>query len=249
MTSKHSDANIEEEDERYLSAGKILKITGKKDAVDVMKLNGFALNISSICRLDAFINLNIISLSLNSISSLEPCSVCLSLEEIYLRKNNVARLTEIRFLRNLTKLQSLFLADNPCCTSPYYRTKTLRILHSLVKLDDRNVDQNEREHVASADDIEITRFESEVEELMQLISKSSSDKISEEKLENLSKQTSYSEASAEPKHSVGIEDDNKATHRTNTLEAIRLLMLNLDPVDISQIKNWCAQILDRNSTC
>lgn len=64
---------------------------------------------------------------------------CLSLCELYLRKNMIPSLSELCHLRPLTRLRVLCLAENPCCgTDPNrYRLSVLRCLPRLQKLDNQ----------------------------------------------------------------------------------------------------------------
>ncbi len=77
--------------------------------------------------------------SLNSITSLSPLAGCLSLCELYLRKNMIPSLSELSHLRPLTRLRVLWLAENPCCGSDpsQYRLTVLRCLPRLQKLDNQ----------------------------------------------------------------------------------------------------------------
>lgn len=77
--------------------------------------------------------------SANSISSLAPLAGCLSLCELYLRRNMIASLSELCYLRPMTRLRVLWLADNPCCgeNSSQYRLTVLRCLPGLQKLDNQ----------------------------------------------------------------------------------------------------------------
>ncbi|GFS75900.1 hypothetical protein TNCV_4665491 [Trichonephila clavipes] len=80
-------------------------------------------------------NVEVLSLSVNAISSLEDFSHCNNLQELYIRKNNISELGEIRHLRDLPKLKNLWLADNPCAESDEYRLTVIRALPQLQKLD------------------------------------------------------------------------------------------------------------------
>lgn len=77
--------------------------------------------------------------SVNSISSLSPLAGCLSLCELYLRKNLIPSLSELSHLRPLTRLRVLWLAENPCCGTDTngYRLTVLRCLPRLQKLDNQ----------------------------------------------------------------------------------------------------------------
>lgn len=52
--------------------------------------------------------------SVNCITSLSDIQNCRNLQELYIRKNKIADLSEVCWLRDLTKLKSLWLEENPC---------------------------------------------------------------------------------------------------------------------------------------
>ena len=52
--------------------------------------------------------------SVNCISTLADIQHCKNLQELYIRKNQIQDLSEICWLRNLTKLKNLWLEENPC---------------------------------------------------------------------------------------------------------------------------------------
>uniref|UniRef100_A0A8C3M401 Cilia- and flagella-associated protein 410 n=1 Tax=Chrysolophus pictus TaxID=9089 RepID=A0A8C3M401_CHRPC len=95
--------------------------------------------------------------ALNGISDLEPLNQCQNLSELYLRKNNIASLNELFYLKNLPRLRVLWLSENPCCGSdPHrYRMTVLRNLPSLQKLDNQAVTEEELSQ-AMVDGEEIT---------------------------------------------------------------------------------------------
>lgn len=55
------------------------------------------------------------------ISTLQDLRHCAALQELYLRKNEVADLAEVRHLRHCHGLRVLWLCDNPCAQQPDYR--------------------------------------------------------------------------------------------------------------------------------
>ncbi|XP_008825620.1 cilia- and flagella-associated protein 410 isoform X8 [Nannospalax galili] len=111
----------------------------------VRKLNcwGSRLTDISICR--EMPSLEVITLSVNSVSTLEPVSSCQRLSELYLRKNCIPSLDELFYLKDLPHLRVLWLAENPCCgPSPHlYRMTVLRNLPHLQKLDNQAVTEEE----------------------------------------------------------------------------------------------------------
>ncbi|XP_008143882.2 cilia- and flagella-associated protein 410 isoform X2 [Eptesicus fuscus] len=111
----------------------------------VKKLNcwGSRLTDISICR--EMPSLEVITLSVNSVSTLEPVSRCQQLSELYLRRNHIASLSELSHLKGLPRLRVLWLAENPCCgADPHlYRMTVLRNLPNLQKLDNQTVTEEE----------------------------------------------------------------------------------------------------------
>ncbi|XP_003419042.2 cilia- and flagella-associated protein 410 isoform X1 [Loxodonta africana] len=111
----------------------------------VRKLNcwGSRLTDISICR--EMPSLEVITLSVNSVSTLEPVRQCQHLSELYLRKNRIPSLAELFYLKDLPRLRVLWLAENPCCgPDPHlYRMTVLRNLPGLQKLDNQTVTEEE----------------------------------------------------------------------------------------------------------
>lgn len=89
--------------------------------------------------LDAWMFFLFFFCSVNSIMSLSPLAGCLSLCELYLRRNAIPSLSELSHLRPLTRLRILWLAENPCCGKDpnQYRLTVLRCLPRLQKLDNQ----------------------------------------------------------------------------------------------------------------
>ncbi|XP_074545570.1 cilia and flagella associated protein 410 [Halichoeres trimaculatus] len=115
------------------------------DLESVKKLNCWGCNLTDISIFSQMPNIEVLTLSVNSISSLSPLSGCLSLCELYLRKNMIPSLSELSHLRPLTRLRVLWLAENPCCgsDSSQYRLTVLRCLPHLQKLDNQVVTEEE----------------------------------------------------------------------------------------------------------
>jgi len=89
-------------------------------------------------------NIEIASLSLNSIVSLKDFQFCKKLSELYLRKNSVKNLLDIKYLSQCPNLKVLWLSDNPITDHPLYRQYTIKMLPNLVKLDSQAVTPEER---------------------------------------------------------------------------------------------------------
>ncbi|XP_041660336.1 cilia and flagella associated protein 410 [Cheilinus undulatus] len=115
------------------------------DLESVKKLNCWGCNLTDISIFTQMPNIEVLTLSVNGISSLSPLSGCLSLVELYLRRNMIPSLSELSHLRPLTRLKVLWLAENPCCGSDpsQYRLTVLRCLPHLQKLDNQVVTEDE----------------------------------------------------------------------------------------------------------
>ncbi|XP_067109235.1 cilia and flagella associated protein 410 isoform X1 [Osmerus mordax] len=115
------------------------------DLDSVKKLNCWGCKLTDISIFSQIPNIEVLTLSVNSIASLSPLAGCLSLCELYLRRNLIPSLAELSHLRPLTRLRVLWLAENPCCgTDPrHYRLTVLRSLPRLQKLDNQVVTEEE----------------------------------------------------------------------------------------------------------
>lgn len=110
----------------------------------VRNLNLWGSGLSDVSLVSSLPNAEVISLSVNKVTSLRPFADCVRLQELYLRKNHVADLGELLHLRGLKRLSVLWLADNPCAEDKGYRSAVLRLLPRLTKLDNMDVTKEER---------------------------------------------------------------------------------------------------------
>ncbi|KAK8725683.1 hypothetical protein OTU49_010689 [Cherax quadricarinatus] len=113
------------------------------DLHNVRKLNCWGSELSDVSVVRKLENVEVLSLSVNRISTLADFQHCPNLQELYIRKNNISDINEILYLRQLPKLKSLWLADNPCAEFEQYRLTVLRALPHLQKLDNVAVDSEE----------------------------------------------------------------------------------------------------------
>ena len=84
------------------------------------------------------------SLSLNKITSLRDFQTCFKLQELYLRKNLISDLSEVRYLQQLSQLKVLWLSHNPCADHPQYRQYIIKTLPQIIKLDNAEVTLEEK---------------------------------------------------------------------------------------------------------
>ena len=110
----------------------------------IKKLDVWSSDLEEVALVKDMPQLEICSLSLNQLTSLRFFSNCQNLTELYLRKNQISDLLEIRHLQSCHKLKVLWLCDNPMAQHPYYRQFIIKSLPNLIKLDNAPVTQEER---------------------------------------------------------------------------------------------------------
>ena len=111
----------------------------------IKKLDVWSCELEEVSLVKEMPHLEICSLSLNQITSLKYFQHNQNLSELYLRKNHIADLFEIRNLVGCSKLKVLWLCDNPIAQHPMYRQFIIKNLPNLVKLDNQPVSSEERE--------------------------------------------------------------------------------------------------------
>ncbi|NP_001087518.1 cilia and flagella associated protein 410 S homeolog isoform X1 [Xenopus laevis] len=128
-----------------LTHKQVLSRAKASDLENVRKLNCWGSRLTDISVCHELPNIEVITLSVNNISTLEPISYCHNLTELYLRKNNISSLNELNYLKPLPRLKILWLSENPCCGADpqKYRMTVLRNLPNLQKLDNQVVTEEE----------------------------------------------------------------------------------------------------------
>jgi Leucine-rich repeat (LRR) protein len=123
----------------------LIQMKCKTDKLSTIKnLNLWGNDLEDISLIKEMPNIEICSLSLNKIYSLKDFASCKKLAELYLRKNLVTELQEVKYLTMCPSLKVLWLWDNPIADHPFYRSYIIKILPNLVKLDNANVTPEER---------------------------------------------------------------------------------------------------------
>ncbi|KAM7358457.1 uncharacterized protein ACRADG_003422 isoform 7-T14 [Cochliomyia hominivorax] len=122
----------------------------QSDLSSIKKLNCWGSDLSDVSIIKRMRGVEVLALSVNKISTLQPFEDCLKLQELYLRKNNIQDINEIAYLQNLPNLKYLWLEENPCCdrAGANYRAIVLRALPNLKKLDNVEVTQEEVDEAA-----------------------------------------------------------------------------------------------------
>ncbi|CAG2170632.1 unnamed protein product, partial [Oppiella nova] len=88
-------------------------------------------------------NVEVLSLSINHITSLSDFAACGHLQELYLRQNKIQDINELLYLIDLQELKKLWLAENPCSEFDNYRSTVLKALPNLEYLDNIRVSPEE----------------------------------------------------------------------------------------------------------
>ncbi|CCW67070.1 unnamed protein product [Phytomonas sp. Hart1] len=122
----------------------ILEKTSLQRLEDVRRLNLWGKGLVDVSIVAKLKNIEVLALVSNHVCSLRFFASCTFLQELYLRKNDIIDLGEVGFLKNLTKLHTLWLTDNPCAKHPRYREFVLHCCSSLKKLDSMEVLPAER---------------------------------------------------------------------------------------------------------
>ncbi|XP_023373860.1 protein C21orf2 isoform X2 [Otolemur garnettii] len=214
---------------------------------NVRKLNcwGSRLTDISICR--EMPSLEVITLSVNSVSTLEPVSSCRRLSELYLRRNCIPSLAELFYLKGLPRLRVLWLAENPCCgTDPqHYRMTVLRNLPTLQKLDNQAVTEEELSRaLMEGDEITAPDRDSGCPEpsyMLSLVSSSaetSQDLLScgEEEADSVQAQLGLNAPSRDQFSSFSQKDASNSIKNRNVLTAILLLLRELDMEGLEAVR-------------
>jgi len=132
---------------------------------NVKNLNCWGSDLHDISIIRNMINLQVLNLSANNITSLKDISYCPRLKELYLRRNLLGSVDEIKYLKNLPNLSVLWLADNPCAEEPNYREIVIQNLPHLNKFDSLEITPEEKANAINSNnslsiaDVELPNFD------------------------------------------------------------------------------------------
>merc|ERR1712216_1032522 len=87
----------------------LLDKTEASSLLDIKNLNLWGSELDDVRVLAKMPNVEVLSLSVNKITGLEPFCKCSKLQELYLRKNEVKSLDELKHLKSLQALKVLWL--------------------------------------------------------------------------------------------------------------------------------------------
>ncbi|KAJ8686458.1 hypothetical protein QAD02_022252 [Eretmocerus hayati] len=117
--------------------------TRVSDCASVKKLNCWGTELTDVSILRRMRSVEVLSLSVNNISSLADFQNCIDLKDLFVRKNNIRDLNEICYLQGLPNLRNLWLGENPCAEIDGYRLAVIKALPKLEKLDDKIITPEE----------------------------------------------------------------------------------------------------------
>lgn len=107
------------------------------------RLNCWGSELTDVSIVRQMPNVQVLSLSVNNITSLADFGTCKNLVELYLRENKIKDLNQLTHLQDLQHLKKLWLAGNPCAELPNYRMTVLKALPNLEMLDNIHVTPEE----------------------------------------------------------------------------------------------------------
>eukprot|EP00092_Neocalanus_flemingeri_P013855 GFUD01014946.1.p1 GENE.GFUD01014946.1~~GFUD01014946.1.p1 ORF type:complete len:365 (-),score=133.53 GFUD01014946.1:100-1194(-) len=138
-----------------LTEDMIVARTRVSNMASVKKLNCWGADLTDISVVRRLQNVEMLSLSLNSLTSLSDFQDNKNLQELFVRKNQIQSLKELIWLRDLSRLKHLWLAENPCAEgNDRYRQTVIRNLPQLEKLDNVSVTSQERADARFGIDLE-----------------------------------------------------------------------------------------------
>ena len=106
----------------------IIEKCKKDNFQEIKNVNLWGNELTDMSMIRQLNNIEVVSLSVNKISTLNDFSYCPKIQELYLRKNDIQDIREVRHLSNLKNLKVLRLSDNPCSSVDNYRLYIIKML-------------------------------------------------------------------------------------------------------------------------
>lgn len=128
-----------------LTESQILYAAHVDSLYHVKNINFWGRDISDVSVMNRLPNVEVISLSINKITTLRDFQNCYKLRELYVRKNEIADYHEIDYLVDLPNLRVLWLEENPCCQINGFYQYVLNKLPNLTRLDKHDITDKDRQ--------------------------------------------------------------------------------------------------------
>lgn len=151
MSEEHSNNSA-------LTKHMIFNKTRANSLQDVRTLNMWGYNLKDVSIFESMPNIEILSLSMNEISTLKYFSSCLKLKELLLRHNAISSISEINYLVNIKSLRRLWLAENPIAEQENYRNYIISNLPQLEILDEQPISYEERIQTKNKEPISLQKL-------------------------------------------------------------------------------------------
>ena len=136
-----SDANS---NNGSLTKHMVLSKTRANALTDIKAINFWGFNLKDVSIFKSMPNVEVVSMPMTYITSLEQFSFCPNLRELLLRQNLISDFQEIEHLSGLNFLTRLWLSDNPICNVSGYRKRVISMLPQLKVLDEIPITNEER---------------------------------------------------------------------------------------------------------
>ncbi|OHS99174.1 Leucine Rich Repeat family protein [Tritrichomonas foetus] len=122
----------------------VLTKTRANSLTNIVQLNMWGYNLVDVSLFEYMENIEVVSLSINNIRSLQPFSKCTKLRQLLLRHNEIDDFDQLNFLINLHNLTNLGLSENPIASQSNYREIVINKLPQLKILDSIEITESER---------------------------------------------------------------------------------------------------------
>lgn len=133
-----------------------IALKAKSDRLQsITKLNLWGSDLDEVSILQQMPLLEVVSLSVNKLSTLKDFADMENLRELYLRNNLISDIREVKYLATCPNLRVLSLNENPIANMKGYRQTILRILPNLTKFDEVLVTEAEKNNTYDNDTEEV----------------------------------------------------------------------------------------------
>merc|ERR1711865_271014 len=232
------------DDPTILSVDTVLRKTKANSLTEVRNINLWGCKLANLQVLKQMPAVEIISLSVNNISTLADFACCSNLKELYLRKNAISDLNEVLFLKDLPNLKVLWLCDNPITQLEHYRAFVVRCCPRLSKLDNNDLTAEEVE-AAQQQFPDLAQLPSSLPMVASAAGASSPGKAQQAAAPGAAAGGVVPNASAPNASAPQMEamSPASASKRENVVKAIQFLLDELDHTGLMTVQNCIAEKL------